>query len=817
VSADVQRAVCVHGHFYQPPREDPWLELVERQPTAHPFHDWNERITAECYEPSTRARILDDEGRITALVNNYARMSFNVGPTLLSWLEVADPDTSAAIIAADRDSQERFGGHGSAMAQVYSHPILPLASPRDARTQVVWGVRDFAHRYGRPPEGMWLPETAVDDATLELLVDAGIRFTVLAPHQAREVRPVGTTAWHDVTGGHVDTTMPYTVPLPSGRSISVFFYDGPISHDIAFNGLLEDGRRLADRLTAGFRSDRDGPQLVHVATDGETYGHHHRHGEMALATALELLDARDDIVLTNYAQFLALHPPTHEASLVQLSSWSCVHGVERWRDDCGCGGESGLHQRWRAPLRAALDELTGALAELYAQHAGELLHDPWAARDDYIDVILDRDGALAGFLARHARRPLDAPSTRRVLELLELQRHALLVFTSCGWFFDELSRIEPVQVLRYAARALQLAEGISGSRALETRFLEQLAAAPSNDPSLVDGRGVYETLVRPDITAPARVAAHYAISALFEPSTVLPHLGAYAIEASDEERGHAGRARYAVGRVAITGVATTAREEFEYAVLHLGDHNFTCGVRRSGDTDDFLATRSAVATAFRSADLPGTIRTIDAHFPGAGSTLRDLFRDEQQRILDLILADTLQDVHATYRSIVRGRLPLLRYLRGLDAPLPGPLRVAAEVVLGLDLAAQLAGPAADRARVIELLDEADALGVALDTAGLAHTLGGAIERAADRLAVHLPATGAPLGPDDGIIAALHDVDRVVGIAALVPFEVDLAPAQHVVWRLLSSAGDTTDAALLTELRRVASTLQVATPPGAAPR
>jgi len=829
----VQRAVCVHGHFYQPPRENPWLELVERQPGAYPFHDWNERITAECYEPNTRARILDDEGRITALVNNYARMSFNVGPTLLSWLEIAAPDTIEAIVAADRASQERFGGHGSALAQIYSHPIMPLADPRDARTQVIWGVRDFVHRFGRAPEGMWLPETAVDDATLELLVDHGIRFTILAPHQAAKVRVTGSDAWHDVSGGSVDTTMPYDVPLPSGRRIAVFFYDGPVSHDIAFNGLLEDGARLAERLAGGFRTDREGPQLVHVATDGETYGHHHRHGEMALAKALALLDARDDVTLTNYAQFLAEHPPTHEALLVQQSSWSCAHGVERWRADCGCGGDPGSQQRWRAPLRAALDELRVDLAELYERLAGELVTDPWAARDDYIDVILAAEAGQGAvwdaFTARHARTELDASATRRLLELLELQRHALLMFTSCGWFFEELSRPEPVQVLRYAARALQLAKVLTGSRELESRFVSALALAPSNDPAYGDGRGIYEQLVQPGIASLAQVTAHYAITSLFDPATVLDHIGAYTIEADDEERGQAGRARFAVGRVAVTAVTTAMREELEYAVLHLGDHSFTCGVRRRGDTDDFLAARDAITSAFRSADLPGVIRAIDLHFPGPGFSIGDLFRDEQQRILDLVLSHTLEDVHAAYRGIVRGRVPLLRYLARLDAPLPAPLRSAAEIVLNRDLTTALQAAIPDRDRVLELLEEAAALRITIDRQGLGHTLSVAVAVAADGAdrAAQASADDEPLQDAIALLAAL------VALVEVVPFDVDLSPAQDVVWRILATNGstfarragtegdvsaDTATSDVLDELLRIADVLNVAVPTGlAAPR
>jgi alpha-amylase/alpha-mannosidase (GH57 family) len=332
----MERYVCIHGHFYQPPRENPWLEAIELQDSAYPYHDWNERITAECYGPNAVSRILDSQDRIVRIVNNYARISFNFGPTLLSWMERKAPEVYRAVLDADVESRARYGGHGSALAQGYNHIILPLASLRDKRTQVAWGVADFVHRFGRRPEGMWLPETAVDVESLELLAEHGIEFTVLAPRQARGVRKVGDTAWTDVSGSRVDPSMAYRIPLPSGRSIAAFFYDGPISQGVAFEGLLHRGEQLAHRLLGAFAPARKHAQLAHIATDGETYGHHHRRGEMALAYALHYIETNKLATLTNYGQFLEKFPPTYEATVFDNSSWSCVHGVERWRSDCGC-------------------------------------------------------------------------------------------------------------------------------------------------------------------------------------------------------------------------------------------------------------------------------------------------------------------------------------------------------------------------------------------------------------------------------------------------------------------------------------------------
>jgi alpha-amylase/alpha-mannosidase (GH57 family) len=485
------RYVCIHGHFYQPPREDPWLGEIERQASAHPYHDWNERILAECYRPNAAARILDDAGE--RRVNNYARISFNFGPTLLGWLAERAHDTYRAILDADRDSHRALGGHGSALAQVYNHMIMPLANRRDKRCQVRWGIRDFEHRFGRTPEGMWLPETAVDLETLEILAEAGCRFTILAPHQARRVRSHGEDAWREVPNGSIDTTLPYEQRLPSGRRLAIFFYHGPTAQAVAFEGLLNDGKHLADRLLALLPEEPGGPRLAHIATDGESYGHHHRFGEMALAFATSDLESREGVRLTNYASFLADHPPAHEVEIVENSSWSCTHGVERWRSDCGCGAvrKKGWDQAWRAPLRDAFDWLRDRLAPAYERRAGKLLRDPWEAREAYVDLLLDRSAAARdAFLERHASRPLSEAERDEVGKLLELQRFAMLMYTSCGWFFEELSRVEPLQVLRYAGRAVELARDVLGDH-VEREFLDRLRPARSNRRGRATARTLY--------------------------------------------------------------------------------------------------------------------------------------------------------------------------------------------------------------------------------------------------------------------------------------------------------------------------------------
>src|SRR5438128_3901962 len=422
------RSIVLHGHFYQPPRDDPWTGAIPLEPNAAPFHDWNERIERECY-----ARVAP----------SLASMSFDFGPTLLEWMEQHAPGTYRAVVAAGRA--------GGAVAMPYHHVIFPLTPPRHKETEVGWGIADFRRRFGREPEGMWLPETAVDDDTLDVLAAAGIRFTILAPHQVQRAPEGGLPGWYR-TGG--------------GRRMAVFIYDGAISHDVAFGPLVRDAAAWTERLTAAPHD------LVAVATDGETYGHHHKGGDVVLARVLEQLAGRSDMRVENFAAFLDRHPPQEDIRLVAPSSWSCPHGVERWRAECGCrvAPERGMHQRWRAPLRAALDWLAAELHAVFEREAKSLFGDPWAARDAYDPV-----------------RP-NPPHP-----LLELERHALRMFTSCGWFFDDIAGIESVIVLRSAARAIELAGAFPppGAAWLETGLLERLALAPSNDPAVGSGRELY--------------------------------------------------------------------------------------------------------------------------------------------------------------------------------------------------------------------------------------------------------------------------------------------------------------------------------------
>jgi alpha-amylase/alpha-mannosidase (GH57 family) len=474
----MNRFLCVHGHFYQPPRENPWTGRVEREASAAPFHDWNERITAECYGPNA---------------DNYPRISFNFGPTLLSWLESRAPEIYRKILRADRESRERFSGHGSALAQAYGHMILPLARARDKRTQIYWGIRDFEHRFGRSPEGMWLPETAVDSETLEILAELGPRFTILSPHQALRWRQIGEEGWL-AAGDGFDTRRPYEFRLASGGRIALFFYDGPASSAVAFGGLAGGSGNLARIFLDRFKGGGE-PQIVSVATDGETYGHHFRGGDRVLAGLLAGVEGGSDVRLTNYAEYLAKHPPRHEVEIRENTSWSCSHGVGRWKEECGCttGEHPGWRQAWRAPLREALDSLRDKLDSLFEKQGGELLRDPWAARDDSIELVLEGATDAETFLERHAGRRLGPDETSRALGLFEMERCAMSMFTSCGWFFEDPSGLETRQVLRYAARAMEIAEELSDDR-IEEGFLRRLEAAVSNDPAAGNARRILEGL-----------------------------------------------------------------------------------------------------------------------------------------------------------------------------------------------------------------------------------------------------------------------------------------------------------------------------------
>ena len=575
--------LTVHGHFYQPPRENPWLEAIERQDSAAPFHDWNERINMECYDPNSVSKIVDDRNQVIDLVNNYAYMSFNFGPTLMSWLESHAPLTYERIIKADARSIGEHGGHGNAMAQVYNHMIMPLANISDKYTQVIWGIKDFEFRFGRKPEGIWLAETAVDDETLLVLANEGIKFTVLSPFQADKFRELDSKDWTDVSWGNIDPSRPYRYYIKSNpeKYVDLFFYDGAISRSVAFDELLRDGNKFARRLQDGISNDRPFTQLVNIATDGESYGHHTKFGDMALAYLLRVKALQDGFIVTNYAEFLDKFPPKCEVEIKQASSWSCFHGVGRWKEDCGCstGGHAGWNQKWRKPLRAALDYLRDELIVLCETEGEKYFVDFWKARNNYIDVILDRNEfSINKFFAQNLKPNLNEEDKVNAMKLMEMQRQAMLMYTSCGWFFADISGIETVQIMKYAARAMQLA-GEFTQKDYETEFLNILSEAQSNIQGMGNGRDIYNKYVRPSVVTVKQMGCLWAVSSLYEDFERESSLYCYDFKKIAYKRMEKGQTSMIIGRVEVKSKITLEKHDLTFALLQYTGGDFHCAIK----------------------------------------------------------------------------------------------------------------------------------------------------------------------------------------------------------------------------------------------
>ncbi|HWA17168.1 MAG TPA: DUF3536 domain-containing protein [Gemmatimonadales bacterium] len=630
-------SVIIHGHFYQPPREDPWLDAVEREPSAAPFHDWNERIERECYRAVAAARVPGPGGRIARLLNCYEWMSFNFGPTLLEWLEGAAPGTYRSIIEADRRSCERLG-HGNAIAMPYHHAILPLSTRREKAIEVRWGIDDFTRRFGRKPEGMWLPETAVDTETLDVLAEAGIQFTVLAPHQVKQAPPHG---------------LPGLVTTVGGRSIAVFVYDGPISHDVAFGPLVRDSDLWVKRLLAGVSAGAT-PSLVSVATDGETFGHHHRFAEMALASTIDQVRQTSGMTVENYASFLARNPAVHPVTLVEPSSWSCSHGVERWRSNCGCrlDGSVPPAQEWRAPLREALGWLAGELHARYDREAPAVIEHPAEALAGYGAVLGAGAEAVRAYGEQVARRSSDDAPVRAA-ELLEMERGAQRSLTSCAWFFDDIGRIEAVQVLKYAAWAIELA-GDDAAR-LEEGFLTRLDAALSNVPGLGTGKEIYLAQARPPLAIEPRMAASLAVARRFAAGSG-DGLG-WRLDGPDE-------------RAVLVNRRTGDRSNWHLAIER---SEFDVRVRASGArcpapvtlrlADLAEAVRTAVYAAFRHAALQRWLDPVELAALGDGAGLAET--------LSSALTHTIDDLDGSYDDgLIERAMALTELLGQLGQPIP---------------------------------------------------------------------------------------------------------------------------------------------------
>lgn len=679
------RYLCIHGHFYQPSRENPWLEKVEVEDTAAPYHDWNERITTECYGPNASARVLDGTQHITKIVNNYSLISFNFGPTLFWWMESNAPYVYRAILEADEISKDLRTGHGNAIAQIYNHLIMPLANYRDKVTEIRWGIADFKNRFNREPEGMWLSETAVDSETLMILADHGIRFTILSPSQAEAFRPVEDSKWILTPDASIDPSRAYRCSLPGGLSISLFFYDSPISRAVAFERLLNDGFKFAERLMSGFSDRRNWTQLLHIATDGESYGHHHKFGEMALIAALEHIQFSGLAQLTNYGEFLEKFPPVVEAKIREKTSWSCAHGVGRWERNCGCKTQEkqGWSQEWRKPVRDVLNWLRDQVAGIFQREASQYLREPWRARDEYSTVLLNRNNnSMNSFLDKHSLHPLQDSEKEKVIKLLEMQRNSLMMFTSCGWFFDDVSGIETIQNFRYAARTIQLAKEYKD---LEPEFMTLLEQAKSNIPEYKNGKYIYERHVKTVMVNLMRVVAHYAIDSLFEQTNTEFLIYAYRIKVLDYRKEEYGSTQIAVGSLHVRSTIDWSSGKFVFAVLHFGGHDFLCGVVPFKDSVTYRKNSQELLESFQSRSLINVVHVFDRCFGSSTYDITSMFVEERRSILNEIIKEILEKFGYAYRSLFDENKKLMEYLRSVNATIPKAFQTAVEYTLNQDL------------------------------------------------------------------------------------------------------------------------------------
>jgi len=778
--------VTVHGHFYQPPRENPYLDIIERQPSAYPYHDWNERIHYECYRPNAFARVLSEAGEVLDIVNNFEYLSFNVGPTLMSWIERYDSEVYQAILDADRQSAQRCGGHGNAIAQTYNHIILPLADERDKVTQIRWAKADFRSHFGRDPEGLWLAETAVDYPTLEVLAAEGIRFTILAPSQAERCRPLPSGEnpdpdWIDVSHSEIDATRPYRCCLADGQFIDIFFYDGPISADLGFDDeLLVSSYNLTGRLCQAVRHDQRPHQLLGIATDGETFGHHKGGTEKCLAYCFTHEFPNQGWTVTNFAHYLSLNPPTWEVVLKPVTAWSCSHGVARWQDDCGCGGGGGWQQQWRRPLRDSLNWLRDRLREIFERQGPKFFRDPWLARDEYVQAIRDRRPDNVGrFLDEHQSHALSATEQVDALRLLEMQRQALLMFTSCGWFFDELSRPEGVQILRYAARAIELASEVAGVE-LEAEFRDRLAAAPSNVPSFGDGRTVYDALVIPARIDFERVAAHYAITSLFVPYQSDDRVYCYRVQQLDYRRQLLGALTLALGHITLTSEVTWESREFALVVLHLGGWDFHCCIQSFTSRKHYAEMQDKLFAALETASVAKVMVAIAQLFGDRAFDLESLFAEERQWLMAQLTEKTRAGIDQIYSQIYRDNYSILRAFHREELPVPAELQVAAELAIahrGLQAIDKLAQSANERGPIDAALSELEATAVEAEQMRCQVTLPGAKVALETWIYTWLDSLLVQVDPDT-IEADCQRLNRAIAVAAALHLGLALDRVQE---------------------------------------
>jgi alpha-amylase/alpha-mannosidase (GH57 family) len=777
-----EKYICIHGHFYQPPRENPWFEEVEFEDSAQPYHDWNVRITAECYAPNSVSRIMDSQWRIIGAVNNYSKISFNFGPTLLYWMASHEPKLYEAILNADKESAKKYSGHGSAIAQVYNHMIMPLANKRDKQTQVLWGIRDFESRYGRYPEGMWLPETAVNLETLEILAENKIKFTLLAPHQALRVKKNGEKDWTDVSDAKIDPRKAYLCKLPSGKSISLFFFDKFIASSAAFGDMLSNGEYFARKIMEGFNNfDKNSDSLVNMGTDGELYGHHHVHGDMTLAYGVFYIESQKLATMTNYAEFLEKHPPEFEVEIYENTSWSCSHGVERWRNDCGDNtGRPGWKQAWRKPLREAMDWLRDELSSKFEIEAKKYLKDPWGARNSYINVVLDRSRQnVESFLAEQKIKDLSEDEKKQVMKLLELQRQAMLMFTSCGWFFDEISGIETVQVMKYAARSMQLAQQVLGLQ-LEDKFLKFLENATSNVPEFENGAKTYNLLVKKTVVDLERIAAQGTILQLFSNTThdpkILQRYGCcFTLMNKELEKRDAGKFRLVISNSIIQSQITLDEENFACVAIWLGDHNVSCGVKLIKDEADealFKNIKEEILASFNKGEINETILFMPKYFEKTTYSLKDVFKDHQIRILESIVQEAVEKATNLNEIIIRDNSAMIHFMKEIGFPVPKPFREIEEMVINAQIKRQLSNQEINTDALSSLITESTTHNIVLDLNQISLEASKKIVKELQNIIEGVPD-----------VKKLEAIEKLISTLQELPLKIELWQAQNIAFTI----------------------------------
>jgi alpha-amylase/alpha-mannosidase (GH57 family) len=686
------RPFVIHTHFYQPERLNPWTGALDPEPSAAPDRDWNERVLRECYQPNGAARIYGSDGLVLQIVNNYELLSFNFGPTLLGWMEHAHPVTYQRVLDGDRRARARTG-YGNAIAQAYNHMILPLANERDRLTQIRWGLADFCHHFGRDPKGLWLPETAVNQPTIDTLIDCGVGFTVLAPHQVERVRTPGGQ-WQDAKD-HLQCGQVYRHCHSdgSGRSVAVFVYDGELAQALAFDPATGDTQTLLDRLKrAGEQSG-----LIHAALDGETFGHHHHFRELGLAHALfEAAQARG-LEPTSYEAYLATHPPVHELEVTsgEGTAWSCAHGVGRWYRNCGCATDSmpGWNQHWRTPLRQALDVVRDAAIAAFEEQGSELLRDPWAARDDYIGVRLGT-WPQQTFLQHHAKNELDDASQVDLWTLLEAQRHAMVMYTSCGWFFADISGIETRYVLRSAHRVMGLLEEL-GFLAPWQDVLSLLGEAQSNKPEAGTGADIWRDHIEPAAVGPPRVAAHLTVVGLVRALEPEFSTAGHRVSVHSHRREQRGYAALSTASLTVTSLATGRHSDLAVAAVHLGGLDVYGSVSLHYGDEAFRRAERRLWQAFPTVPIPRLLRLVAEVLPSGEFGFEQLLPDGVQEFVGAVFSNLRTRFREQYARLYHDHQRVLEMLVAAGYTLPRELRAPAELTLASEIERLLAGADTD--------------------------------------------------------------------------------------------------------------------------